>query len=262
MCLNHISRNDLARPCALRQILLAFRCEARPSPRQYENHSYLKEVFVNFSKAGNRALVLVLAGAAVAAEASAAGYVWLERSGDTVQARQGQLLPISAGKGATAPVVLNQPRVFFADGKALEMERKADAYVVRTAPSADLRFTAVEATSQGVLTHYQARFGRAETTAMNDLELVPTEPNGNTYKLMWKGSAVVASQVSVEHSEGWRRTLTPAKDGTVSFMPWMPGLYVLEVSARVNDSSVMYEGRKYDDVRHTVTLSFEVPRVP
>ena len=71
---------------------------------------------------------------------------------------------------------------------------------------------------------------------------------------------MAASQVNVETSEGWRRVLTPAKDGTVSFVPSFPGLYVLEVSARVNNGSVTLDGRKYTDVRHTATLSFEVAR--
>lgn len=207
---------------------------------------------------------LVLALVTWGTHAGAADYLWLERSGDAVQARQGSLLPTPGSRTASqaSPGALGQTRAFLSNGKTLATERKAGAYAVLETPAADLRFTAVEPGPQGMLTHHQARFGRTETKAVNDLELVPTEPNGTTYKLMWKGTAVAASEVNVEHAEGWRRSLTPAKDGTVSFMPWMPGLYVMNVSARVNDSAVMYEGRKYDDVRHTATLSFEVPREP
>jgi hypothetical protein len=89
---------------------------------------------------------------------------------------------------------------------------------------------------------------------------VPTEPNGNRFQLFFKGRPVAASQVNVETSEGWRRVLTPAQDGSVGFTPWMPGLYVLEVTARVNNGSVTLDGKKYEDVRHTATLSFEVQR--
>jgi hypothetical protein len=53
--------------------------------------------------------------------------------------------------------------------------------------------------------------------------------------------------------------LKPAKDGTVSLATPFPGLYVLEVTARVN-GAVTVDGKKYDEVRHTATLSFEVPR--
>ncbi len=75
----------------------------------------------------------------------------------------------------------------------------------------------------------------------------------------WKGNAVPATQVNVDTSEGWRRVLKPAKDGTVSLTAPFPGLYVLEVMARVN-GAVTVDGKKYDEVRHTATLSFEVPR--
>jgi hypothetical protein len=111
-----------------------------------------------------------------------------------------------------------------------------------------------------VLTYYQAKFGRSETKAVNDLELVPTEANGNTFQLVFKGRPVVASQINVETSEGWSRVLTPAKDGTASFTPSFPGLYVLKVTARVNNGSITLDGKKYEDVRHTATLGVEVPK--
>jgi hypothetical protein len=122
----------------------------------------------------------------------------------------------------------------------------------------DARFTATHPGSDGVLTYYNARFGRGEAKAVNDLELVPTEPGGNRFRLMFKGRPVAVSQVQT--SEGWWRTLRPDADGTVGFEPAFPGLYVLDVSARVNDRSVTFEGKTYNDVRYTATLSFEVPR--
>ena len=88
---------------------------------------------------------------------------------------------------------------------------------------------------------------------------MPTEPNGNTFKLVWKGNTVAASQVNVDTAEGWRRVLKPAKDGTVTLTTPFPGLYVLEVTARVN-GAVTVDGKKYEEVRHTATLSFDVPR--
>ena len=208
----------------------------------------------------HRLLALFLVCAVWATPASA-DYVWLERSGDGLQARQGKLLPSQGGKTAPAGT-LAQPRAVLASGQVLEIERQGEGWTIRPTPAPDVRFSAVEPAAQGVLILHQARFGRNETRAVNDLEFVPLEPGGNTYKLVWKGATVAASEVSVEHAEGWRRSLVPAKDGTVGFTPWMPGLYVLHVSARVNESEVMYEGRKYNDVRHTATLSFEVQKSP
>lgn len=182
-----------------------------------------------------------------------ADYLWLQRNGAQAQVFAGELhkplaqLPALSDAKAVAP-----------DGKALDAETAGNHFAFTPANAGDLRFTATRAEADGVLTYFQARSGRLETKAVNDLELVPTEAGGNTFQLVFKGRPVAASQVNVETSEGWRRVLAPAKDGTVSFVPAFPGLYVLEVSARVNNGSVTLDGRKFNDVRHTATLSFEV----
>lgn len=203
------------------------------------------------------AALLSLAGAAQAQ------YLWLQREGPVVEARMGEL-----GKGSQPLADLLAPRAFLADGKDLpltaETERLAVAVPAAAAPAAnaDLRVVTsrVDNTSGApVLIHYQARFGRTEIKAMNDLELVPTEPNGNTFKLVWKGNTVAASQVNVDTSDGWRRVLKPSKDGSVTLGTPFPGLYLLEVTAKVNGATTV-DGKKYEDVRHTATLSFEVPR--
>lgn len=190
--------------------------------------------------------------AAAACGAAQADYIWIERDAAAAHAHVGEL----GGTRQPATSVAS-PRAFLADGKDLPLTVESDAFTVPAASSGDLRLVANRVSDGGTLTYYQARFGRAGTQAVNDLELVPTTPEGNTFRLMWKGNAVAASQVNVETSEGWRRVLKPAKDGTVSMGTPFPGLYVLEVTARVN-GAVTVDGKKYEDVRHTATLSFEV----
>lgn len=204
---------------------------------------------------------LSFAAACLAAAGGAqADYLWLSRDGANAGpavVRVGEL-----DKTALPLASVVAPRAFLAEGKDLPLTAESDRAVVAAAAGADLRATASRPGTEGdkaTLTQFQARFGRAETKAVNDLELVPTEPNGNTFKLVWKGNAVPATQVNVDTSEGWRRVLKPAKDGTVSLATPFPGLYVLEVTARVN-GAVTIDGKKYDEVRHTATLSFEVPR--
>ena len=200
---------------------------------------------------------LLLAAACLAAAGAAqADYLWLARDGANAAARIGEL------DKAPQPVAgVSAPRAFLADGKDLPLTTEADRVVIPSTAGADLRAVASRAggeAGKATLTQYQARWGRTETKAVNDLELVPTEPGGNTFKLVWKGSTVPATQVNVDTSEGWRRVLRPAKDGTVTLGTPFPGLYVLEVTARVN-GAVTIDGKKYDEVRHTATLSFEVP---
>lgn len=182
-----------------------------------------------------------------------ANYLWLEQAEGGIKGYWGlyeseRLNP--AGLAAT--------RAFLQDGADLSLSRTAEAIAIASPSGADLRLSAQAVSAGNVLNFYQARFGREETKAVNDLELVPTSSHGNTFKLVWKGTVVAASQVNVTTSAGWIRSLKPAEDGSVSLDTPFPGLYVLEVTARVN-GSMTYQGKKYEDVRHTATLSFVVP---
>jgi hypothetical protein len=181
--------------------------------------------------------------APVAAQADA---LWLQPHADGAQALAGTVaqpapsLPLQASVQAAS---IQVPRPQGRGGAAVP----------------DLRLQARHVDPQGVLTYYQAKLGRQDTKAQSDLELVPTTPGGNTFKLVWKGQTVPATRVNVDTSAGWSRTLTPAADGTVQLETPFAGLYVLEVSARINGSA-MVDGTKYEEVRHTATLSFEVVR--
>jgi hypothetical protein len=205
---------------------------------------------MNFRTAGRLA---ACAAALLLSSAAQADYLWLQSEGGRATVYAGEL-----GKPLAQLPVLGDARPVLPEGKTLPLETAANHYAFQP-QAGDQRFTAVR-TADSVLTYLQARLGRAETKPLNELELVPTEPGGNRFQLFFKGRPVAASQVNVETSEGWRRVLTPAQDGTVGFTPWMPGLYVLEVTARVNNGSVTRDGKKYEDVRHTATLSFEVQR--
>lgn len=203
------------------------------------------------------AAALMLATLALPAQAQ---YLWLQSEGGQARVYSGELGKPDAKLPALTSVTVRAPGEAKAPAANTPVATAADHLSFTPAGTGDLRLTAAHAGADGVLTYYQVRHGREGTSAVNDLELVPTSANGNTYQLMFKGKPVAASQVRVDTAEGWRRTLAPAADGTVSFTPWIPGLYVLEVSAKVNNSSVTVDGKKYDDVRHTATLSFEVPR--
>lgn len=182
-----------------------------------------------------------------------ADYVWLER--DAAGAATAYVGELDGAR--LAPTTITSPRAYLADGKDLPLTTEAERLVIGSEVKGDVRLVASRVGEKGVLNYYQAKNGRSETKAVNDLELVPTEANGNTFKLVWKGNVVAASQVNVDTSEGWRRVLKPAKDGTVTLPTPFPGRYLLEVTARINDS-VTVDGKKYEDVRHTATLTFEV----
>lgn len=187
-----------------------------------------------------------------AATAAHAEYFWIDTDTDGQRIQFGEL-----HKPQNAPLSVQGAQATAADGKTVALASIDGNYKASQA-SGDLRFTASQAEDKALVI-YHARFGRQETRAASDLELVPTTPGGNSFRLFWKGNAVSASQVNVVTSEGWLRVLRPAADGSVGFNPSFPGLYVLEVSAKVN-GAVTVDGKKYDDVRHTATLSFRVDR--
>jgi hypothetical protein len=177
----------------------------------------------------------------------------LERDGSgAATAYVGEL---GAAREPAASVV--GPRAYLADGKSLPVSAAGDSIAIASSGNGDVRFAATRVLPQGALEYFHAKIGRAETKALNDLELVPTTPGGTTFKLVWKGATVSASQVNVSTSAGWRRVLKPAADGSVSLSTPFPALYLLEVSAKIN-GAVTVEGKTYEDVRHTATLTFEV----
>ncbi|KAF1042261.1 hypothetical protein [Xylophilus sp.] len=202
----------------------------------------------------------VVAAAGLVLPAAAADYVWLSRDGARAVAQAGSLDAAQNNRAAAPAPQLEAARAFLVDGKDLPVMADGGAWYAAAAPRSDgdLRFTARAVGEQGALLLYQARYGRAETKPANDLELVPTEAGGNTFRLFFKGRPVAASQVNVATSEGWRRVLRPDADGAVTLATPFSGLYVLEVTARVNGAATI-DGKQYEDVRHVATLSFDVP---
>jgi hypothetical protein len=200
---------------------------------------------------------LTLSAACLAASAQAAGYVWLERTGtSTAHARY---TDTNIDAPATKLPALDNTSAFLADGKPLTLTPSADRLTVSVPGPGDLRFVGKYADKDGTLVIYEARAGRSDTKAINDLELVPTASGGNTFKLVWKGQEVAATQVNVSTSTGWVRTLKPSKDGTVTLPTPFAATYVMEVTAQVNGSATV-DGKRYETVRHTATTSFTVGR--
>jgi hypothetical protein len=180
-----------------------------------------------------------------------AAYVWLDKEAGTVKAYLGEL---HAKKEAISALV--GARAYQANGgRDLGLTAEANAISISTPVSGDLRFTARAANDKDGLQYYHARFGRSETAAASDLELVPTTANGNVFRLLWKGSPVAAPQAIVSTGEGWSRTLKAESDGTLKLPVSFPGLYVLEVSVKVG-GALTVDGKQYDGARHTATLSF------
>jgi hypothetical protein len=202
-----------------------------------------------FSCLSSVLLGTLLLGAALGARAES---FWLNPEAGSLQVRYGD----AVAPTETLPAALLS-KAFRSDRQALALTRQDDRLLVAERTGGDVHFHAAQAESDSSLVFHHARFGRREIRAAGDLELVPTQPEGNTFRLMWKGSPVAASLVNVSTSAGWRRVLRPAADGTVTLEPLFPGTYLLEVVARLNGGAT-FDGRKYAEVRHVASLSFVV----
>jgi len=205
---------------------------------------------------------LALSASFAVAPAWAAPYVWVTAEGGNGRAHVGELL--ESDKGSLPE--LKEAQTVQADGKEQPVQAGEDGYTF-TLPqdaSGDVRFTAKSLDSKGVLTIYGARYGRSETKAVNDLELVPTEANGSKFHLVWKGKPVTSAVVSAQTSAGWRQTLQAGPDGVISlttpeFPDLFPSRYVLNATVKLNGEAIL-EGKAYDQVRYSATLTFDVPK--
>lgn|GEM_PF-313810 len=212
-----------------------------------------------------RALAATLAFSASFAVAPswAAPYVWVTAEDGAGQAHVGELL--ESGKPSSLPE-LKEAQAVLADGKEQPVQAGDNGFTF-TLPqdaSGDVRFTAKSLDSKGVLTIYGAKYGRSETKAVNDLELVPTEANGSKFHLVWKGKPVTSAVVSAQTSAGWRQTLQAGPDGVISltipeFPDLFPSRYVLNATVKLNGEAIL-EGKAYDQVRYSATLTFDVPK--
>lgn len=210
-------------------------------------------------------LALGLAAFATAVHA-APSVVWLETgAGETATVHVGPMLsgPAVATAAREEPVALSDAKAVLGN-RVLPFTATEKGYAIPlpAGSAGDLRFTARLLESDGALIIYTARAGRSEVLPSSDLELVPTEANGTKFRLYYRGKPVPATQVNVETSSGWRRTLQPAADGSVSltspdFPKLFPSRYVLDAAARV--SGRFSFGSKYmDSATFYTTLSFEV----
>jgi hypothetical protein len=197
---------------------------------------------------------LVAATLSLCAMSVQAEYVWIAPNADGAAViHAGEL---DGERTSVADLDAVEPRPI--GGKTPEVVAEGKVMRVTGVPAgSDVRVRAREVTGDDALMYYQARWGRSETKADLDFELVPTEAGGNTFQLMWMGSPVKASYVRVSTSAGWSKTLDPNEDGSVTLDTPFPGLYVLQLTARASGWAEI-DGKRYTDVRHTATLSFVV----
>jgi len=206
-------------------------------------------------------VVLMLAGQAAAHE------VWLERDGaGPVRVFLGEPdYPAPPGADPEFPR-LKGPLVFSSDpASPASLVRKADHLEATVAGAGDVRLVdrdifeperGADGSYSGRV--FYARVGRAETKALVDLEIVPVKPNGNDFRLVFKGRPAAKEGVTVINPDGWLKHTRADADGLVTIpTPWK-GRYLVMID-KVEDGPAELGGKTVSKVTHIATLSFVAP---
>ena len=207
------------------------------------------------------AFVLV---ASLAGGVAHAHYVWLERDGDgPVRAYYGEWIDDIREKTGGLLDRFKAPRVFLgASNEPLQVKRNENDLEVAAKGPSDVRFVENgipprDDKEKGGKTRtiYYAKHGRSETAAKLDLELVPTEPNGKTFVLMFFGKPLSKIELTMIGPPKWEKKLTTDDQGRVALpMPWA-GRYVLEVM-HFDEKTGGANEEKFRRTRHISSVSF------
>lgn len=192
-----------------------------------------------------------------------AHYVWLEREGDgPVRAYFGEWVDDIREKTGGLLDRFKAPRVFLGANDSATMKRNENNLEFHVKGRGDVRFVdgsvpAREDKEKGgsTKTIYYARHGRAETAAKLDLELVPTAVNGKTFTLIFLGSPLPKTELTIIGPSKWEKPLVTDEQGRVTLpMPWA-GRYVLEV-IYFDEKPGSSGDERFDRTRHISSLSF------
>jgi hypothetical protein len=192
-----------------------------------------------------------------------AHYVWLERDGEgPAYAYFGEWVDDIREKTGGMLDRIKSPRVFLGTSTdPLPIKRNENNLEIRVKGSGDLRLMENsipprEDKEKGgrTKTIYYAKAGRSETVAKLDLELVPTEANGNRFVLLFFGSPLPKAELTIIGPSKWEKPLTTDEKGWVTLpMPWA-GRYVLEV-IYFEEKPGGSDDEKFDRTRHISSLS-------
>ncbi|SDV46478.1 DUF4198 domain-containing protein [Chitinasiproducens palmae] len=200
---------------------------------------------------------LLFVSALCVASAANAHYVWLEPSSDgQAKAYFGEWQEDLRESASGHLGLLTTAHSVDGKGTLTPAKRVDDGFLAPVAAQADARLSSGFVGKDGTAYLYQARAGRTDTTARLTLELVPTEPNANTFTLMFDGKPLPKTKVTVFGPPKWEKSFYSDADGRVSIeTPW-PGQYVAEVSHADKARAGSWDGKAYQSARYVATLTF------
>jgi hypothetical protein len=193
-----------------------------------------------------------------------AHFVWLERDGDgPARAYFGEWIDDIREKSGGLLDRIKAPRVFLgANSEALPVKRNENNLEITVKGRGDLRLmensmAPREDKEKGGTTKtiYYARGGRTEPAGKLDLEIVPVKPNDDKFVVLFAGSPLAKTEVTVSGPPKWEKRLTTDDQGRIAVpTPWA-GRYVLEV-VHFDEKPGVSGNETFSRVRHISSLSF------
>lgn len=101
-----------------------------------------------------------------------------------------------------------------------------------------------------------ARWGRTETKAEMDLELVPEKANGDRFTLMFKGQPLADNDVMLITPKNKAQQLKTDDKGLVELTLDAPGRYILAAGHEIAANGQSVAGQKVERLYHGTTTSF------
>lgn len=196
-----------------------------------------------------------------------AHFIWVEYdSNGPARAYFGEWAEDVREKAGGALDRIKTPHAFsISPHEPLPIERRADHLEIAIKGNSDIRLVENgmalrDNPREGGKTRtiFYARAGRSETVGKLDLELVPTTANSNTFVLLFRGTPLAKTNVTVLGPPEWEKPLRTDEQGRITVPTTWAGRYVLTV-IYAEDKVGSTGGEHFDQTRHVATLSFMQP---
>lgn len=138
--------------------------------------------------------------------------------------------------------------------KIFSPQLKQDHLLYSTQDPADVQASHELIYGEALLT-YHAKAGRQNLKAESELDIVPTQLNGNSFTVLFQGKPAADVEVTVFSPQYWLKKYTTNEQGQITIVtPWK-GQYVLEVGKEA-DKAGQFNQQAYKKQYLVTTLSF------